>query len=227
MSYSARSEGEPTLLIAYVVALGIGGTLVLASLIMGGKDTDQDHDHGHDSDKDHEHGHDHDKAGAMVLAGETGMVPHDAGGAADAVSALLPVTSIRFWTFFLAFFGLTGMTLTAAALGPGVIANALLSTGVGYLSGLSVVSVGKRLKKASTDSTVGHGDYVGATAVVTLPVAKGKTGKVRLELKGRTVELMADTEDDGAYDIKARVMIYQMTGDGRALITRPEQGEGA
>jgi hypothetical protein len=222
------------MLVAYVVALGIGGTLVLASLVMGGKDKDLDKSVDKDVEKDFDvdhhadhDGHDHEKGGAMVLAGENAMVKHEGGGLGDTVSMLLPVTSVRFWTFFLAFFGLTGMTLTAAALGPGVIANALLSTGVGYLSGLSVVSVGRKLKKASTDSTVGHSDYVGATAVVSLPVAKGRTGKIRLDLKGRTVELIADTEDDGSYDMKARVMIYQMTGDGRALITRPEQGEGA
>jgi hypothetical protein len=223
------------MLVAYVVALGIGGTLVLASLVMGGKDkdfdksvdkdVDLDHDADHGADQDQ--GDDHDKAGAMVLAGENAMVKHEGGGLGDTVSMLLPITSVRFWTFFLAFFGLTGMTLTAAALGPGVIANALLSTGVGYLSGMSVVSVGRKLKKASTDSTVGHHDYVGATAVVSLPVARGRTGKIRLDLKGRTVELIADTEDERSYDIKQRVMIYQMTGDGRALITRPEQGEGA
>src|SRR5678816_2807364 len=114
------------MLVAYVVALGIGGTLVLASLIMGGKDHDSGDGDGHDQDQDGDHGHDQshetDKGGALVLAGETAMTAHD-GGVADAVSALLPVTSVRFWTFFLAFFGLTGLTLTAAALGPGVVVN--------------------------------------------------------------------------------------------------------
>jgi membrane protein implicated in regulation of membrane protease activity len=219
------------MLFAYVVALGVGGTLVLASLVFGGKDHDSG---GHDADHgaDHDHGHDHaghadDAArGAMVVAGEHGLVRHD-GGAADAALSLLPVTSVRFWTFFLAFFGLTGLTLTAAALGPGVVVNALLSTGVGYLSGMSVVTVGRRLQRASTDSHVSAADYAGAAATVVLPVARGRTGKIRLELKGRTVELMADTEDEQTYETKQRVMIYQMTADGRALITRPDQGEAA
>ncbi len=209
------------MLIAYVVALGIGGTLVLASMIMGGKDADGD---GHDHDHDHGHDHDHDHGGhsheAMVVAADQEMTVHHDGGVADAALALLPVTSVRFWTFFLAFFGLTGMTLTLATLGPGVVVNALISAGVGYASGLSVVSVGRKLQKQSYDSSIGYGDYLGNTAVVTLPVARGRTGKVRLDLKGRTVELMADTEDDRTYDAHQRVLIYQMTPDGRALVTR-------
>ena len=66
------------MLVAYIVALGVGGTLVLASLVMGGKDKDFDKsvdkdfdldaDHDHDHDQDQDQG-DHDKAGAMVLAG--------------------------------------------------------------------------------------------------------------------------------------------------------------
>src|SRR5262245_17055271 len=132
------------MLVAYVVALGVGGTLVLASLLFGGKDHDSDgggagHDaggHGHDTD-----GHAHDADKAMILAGSTAIEKHGAIG--DAALSLLPVTSIRFWTFFLAFFGLTGLTLTAAALGPGLVVNALLSTGVGYLSGMSVVTMGR------------------------------------------------------------------------------------
>ena len=216
------------MLIAYVVALGIGGTLVLASMIMGGKDADGDQDadgHHHDAGGDHDHdaSHDHDQGGhsheALVVAGDHAITAHE-GGVADAALALLPVTSIRFWTFFMAFFGLTGMTLTLAALGPGVVVNALISAGVGYASGLSVVSVGRKLQKQSYDSSIGHSDYVGANATVSLPVAKGRTGKIRLDIKGRTVELIADTEDEQTYEARQRVMIYQMTPDGRALVTR-------
>ncbi|HTM21698.1 MAG TPA: hypothetical protein VL172_14350 [Kofleriaceae bacterium] len=206
------------------MALGIGGTMLLASLVFGGNDHGSAGGHDVDHGADHDHGADK-AGGAMVLASDQSMVKHE--GAADAALSILPVTSLRFWTFFMAFFGLTGLTLTAAALGAGVVINALLSTGVGYLSGMSVVTLGRRLQRASTDSSVGAADYVGATATVSLPVAKGRTGKIRLDIKGRIVELIADTEDEPGYQAKQLVMIYQMTADGRALITRPDQGEAA
>ena len=40
------------MLVLYVVALGIGGTLLAASMIMGGKDVDHDVDHHLDLDVD-------------------------------------------------------------------------------------------------------------------------------------------------------------------------------
>jgi len=220
------------MLIAYALALGIGGTLVLASLVLGGKggDGDSDHDAGggvdHDAGGDADQDADHDAEGdheqeAMVVHGGHAMT-HDA-ASADAAMAWLPVTSVRFWTFFMAFFGLTGITLTLAALGPGVLANALISAGVGYLSGASVVSIGRQLRRQSTSSSIGAGDYVGSEALVMLTVGPKRTGKVRLEVKGRTVELMADTEDEQEYAAGAKVVVYQMTSDGRALVTGPDE----
>ncbi len=45
-------------------------------------------------------------------------------------------------------------------------------------------------------------DYIGETAVVRVSVARGKIGKVRLELKGRTLELLAETEEETPFAVK-------------------------
>jgi len=218
------------MLVLYVVALGLGGTLLAASLILGG-DHEGDVDGGGapelsadadagGADVDHEIDHDVDHAiGAHDTAG--------AGHAAfDAVSSWLPFASVRFWTFFLAFFGLTGTTLVVGDLShsPPLIAG--LSIGVGYLSGMSIVTTLRRLRAQRADSNLDREDYIGATGTVMLPVRKDHTGKIRLELKGRIVELLADTEEEQeSFEIKDRVMIYGITEDGRAIVTRPEEAD--
>ncbi len=215
------------MLVLYVVALGLGGTLLAASLVLGGDhegdvdggapelSADADADAG-GADVDHEVDH-------AIGAHDT----DDAGHAAfDAVTSWLPFASVRFWTFFLAFFGLTGTTLVVGDLSHNQPLIAGLSIGVGYLSGMSIVTVLRRLRSQRADSNLDREDYIGATGTVVLRVAKGHTGKIRLELKGRIVELIADTEEEPvSFEIKDRVMVYGITEDGRAIVTRTEEAD--
>ena len=216
------------MLVLYVVALGIGGTLVAASLLLGGNDHDIDTDADFDTefdadvdvdvdvdadaDVDADHDIDHD-------------VSHADGVGMDAVMAWLPFMSMRFWTFFLAFFGLTGAALTLAEAIDDRVIIAIIAGVIGYGSGVTVVSAIRKLRKDHVDSSVGESDYVGATGVIMISVGKDKTGKVRVEMKGRTVELLAQTEDDATYDVKQSVMIYDVNEDGNALVTRSEKLE--
>ncbi len=213
------------MLVLYVVALGLGGTLLAASLVLGG-DHEGDVDGGGapelsadagGADVDHEVSHEVDH-----------QVDHDAsaGGHAafDAVTSWLPFASVRFWTFFLAFFGLTGTTLVVGDLSHNQTLIAGLSIAVGYLSGMSIVTTLRRLRAQRADSNLDREDYIGATGTVMLPVRKDHTGKIRLELKGRIVELIANTEEEqDSFEIKDRVMVYGITEDGRAIVTRPEE----
>ena len=188
----------------YLVALGLGGTLVLASLVLGGGHGDFDADADLDMDADADADMDHD----------VGF---------DAVMSWLPVTSLRFWTFFLAFFGLTGAVLTTTGVIGARWAVATAAGGLGYLAGFTVVTAMKRLRKSQSDSTLRADDYVGASAIVMLPITNGKVGKVRLDLKGRSVELLAYTEDEGALTAKQTVMVYAVNDDGSVMVTRAEQ----
>jgi membrane protein implicated in regulation of membrane protease activity len=135
--------------------------------------------------------------------------------------AWLPVTSLRFWTFFLAFSGLTGMLLTLFGLASGPVVIAAISGVIGYSSGWAVVATIRHLSRNESNSAVSERDYVGATGRVMVPVSKDKVGKVRIEIKGRTVEMLARTEDDIEFKSQQPVIIYAVADD-HVLVTRAE-----
>jgi membrane protein implicated in regulation of membrane protease activity len=193
------------MLVLYVVALGLGGTLLGASLLFGGEH-DKDFDADADADADHDHDHD-----------------VHAGGAFDVVLGWLPFLSIRFWTFFLAFFGLTGATLTVFELAANQVMAGAIAGIVGYLAGMSIVLAMRRLRRNQPDSNIGGSDCIGETGKVMVAISRGKPGKIRLELKGRTVELLAETEEEQVFDRKESVLVYGIKENGRAIVTRTEE----
>jgi membrane protein implicated in regulation of membrane protease activity len=202
------------MLLLYVVALGFGGTLLGASLLFGGdhdKDFDADVDADVDADADADGDHDHASEAAI------------SGGAFDAIMVWLPLLSLRFWTFFFAFFGLTGATLTVFDLAPNTAMTGAISGIVGYLSGMSVVLAMRRLRRNQPDSNIRESDYIGETALVMVAIGKGTPGKVRLHLKGRTVDLMAETEEEAGFGLEQSVMVYGIKENGSVIVTRPEE----
>jgi hypothetical protein len=185
------------MLTIYLVALAIGGTLLAASLFLGGH-------HGADG------GHDAD---------------HGAGHGGDGFD-LLPVASLRFWTFLLAAGGGTGTALHLTGAGPGRIATAAISLGVGYASGMAAVLVVRRLRNVVVDSGVDGRSLVGASARVLIEVARGGTGKVRVALGASVEDLMAETEDEEPLRPGAAVLIYAAEGDDKVMVTRAPEGDG-
>jgi membrane protein implicated in regulation of membrane protease activity len=143
----------------YLFAVAAGVTLLVASLLLGGKDTD------------------HGSHGGEVSLGWA------------------PFASLRFWVFFLAFGGGAGLALEAlesneviAAVGAGV---------VGWAAGAVAVAVIRMVSKQSASSEVGGAELVGTTGTLVLPVGPGRPGKVRVDVKGRTEDFVANIVDDG------------------------------
>ena len=174
------------LLATYVGALVVGGGLLVVSAVLGGKDLDADHDVELDADADVDADLD---ADADADADHDGHV-----GVGDAL--WLPVLSIRFWTFFLAFFGLTGLSLEGLRVGGlvgapwGVVLA--LSIVAGFVSGWVVSRIVQQLKQAKVSSeVVPEHDYAGKAAEVLLDVAPGDPGLVRLDVKGVSVDVTA------------------------------------
>src|SRR5687767_10816576 len=132
----------------YLVALALGGTLVVASLVLAvvGEAGDTHHDGGGEGDGD---GHDH--------------------GDTDALQVWFPYASLRFWTFFLAFGGLTGALLTWAKVGGPTLVVVAIALGVGYAIGAGAAGLVRRLQQRQTDSGVTTAEIEGSTAKVMLP----------------------------------------------------------
>jgi hypothetical protein len=157
----------------YLGSLAFGGLFLGASLF-GGHDG-----HGGGS---HEGGGGHDAG----HAGDTHDAPAQHG-------AWLPFLSLRFWTFALAFFGLSGAALTAA----GAVAAALVpavagAVGVGAGYGASRLLGGLARRPVGL---LGPGSsHVGREGVLLLPVGPGRRGKIRLTIGDVTTDFVAETE---------------------------------
>ena len=165
----------------YLGALAFGGTLLIATLVLGLGHHDVDHQADHDA------------------AAELGW---------------LPVTSIRFWTFLLGFGGLTGTALTY--LGSGRVITAIAAATVGWLSGVGMVAVMRKVK-SGPGSEVSAKDLRGETAEVLVAIAPGTAGKVRVTAKGRIFDLIAES-DDRSFAIGDKVMIVGEGADGRVNV---------
>jgi hypothetical protein len=175
----------------YLGAVAFGVTLLVASFLLGGKDTD----HGGD-------GHDH------------------AGGAPGLGWA--PVTSLRFWVFLFTFGGGAGLALTA--LGSSDLVAALGAAGIGWASGALAVAVIRGLTRSSVSSQVGAKELVGSSGTLVLPVGPGKPGKVRVEIKGRAEDFVANVVDDGGeLPTGAQVLIVAEGDQGSLLVSKENE----
>jgi membrane protein implicated in regulation of membrane protease activity len=173
----------------YLGAVAFGVTLLVASFLLGGKDTD-----GGDGDGD---------------------------GDADFGLAWAPLGSLRFWVFFFTFGGGAGFALTkldSSAVIAGVGAGA-----IGWVSGALAVTVIRSMTKHSTSSDVSATELVGTTGTLTLPVAPGQPGKVRVDIKGRAEDFVANVvEDGGNLPTGSTVLIVAEGERGSLLVAKHE-----
>ena len=104
------------------------------------------------------------------------------------------LTTFKFWTFGSCFFGLTGLLLSALTrLGEAPIAA--IAAVIGLCFGCAIAIILQSLRYNQTDSLVRSDDLVGMTGIVELPFDANGPGKVRLKVKGTTVDYLAFTDD--------------------------------
>jgi len=193
--------------ILYLAALIIGFGTIALQLAMGGEHGQGD---AADAGGGADHGDlDHGDAGHDVAGhGEHG---HGDGG-------FLPIfLSLRFWTFTFLAFGLSGSLIHYLDL-----ANAMLTlavaAGLGLGAGLLASLTFRALSKAEANSGATDRDAVGQVGKVMIPLAKGARGKIRIELKGQTVDYVATTDDE-RLEAGQMVMIEEMR-DTTAHVSR-------
>lgn len=172
----------------YLFSLVVGGGLLGVSIMLGG------HDASHDVQGDD----------ALAPAGQEGPL----GGAESYLAWLV---SVRFWTFFVAFFGLTGLVFEGLGLSTGWL-TLVVAIATGSISGGGAMFVLRRLTKDETNSAVSTGDYVGRTGRVLVGFAAGGVGKVRVEVKGSSIDLLAEPEDDRTYSPNDEIIVVEMSG---------------
>jgi hypothetical protein len=189
----------------YVTSLVIGGGLLLLSLLFGG---------------------DAGEASGLAEGGLEGVEVGEGAAEGSALGRALPLASLFFWTFFLAFFGLTGVLLSTLARGTGTLLTGGLSVGVGLGAGLIASRVLRALGRAEVDSVMRPTDVVGRLGRVVVPVGRTQPGKVRVELKGRTVELLAYGDTVVPLAPSHQVFVHDVLEDGSVRVVSAEEPRG-
>lgn len=183
----------------YLFALVLGGILLGASMLLGSSGSGAGHaeaelGHAELGHADHDHG----------------LEAHDASGGFE--SFLVAFLSMRFWTFFLAFFGLTGVVLDGFGLVTSSILAGAIAVAMGAGSGAAAVWIMRRVRADDSNSAAHARDFVGKTGRVMVGFGPGQTGKVRVEVRGSTVDLLAVPIDESTFAAKEEIIIVEMEG---------------
>ena len=158
--------------------------------------------------------------GATLLVASL-VLGHHGHDAHDASLAWIPVFSLRFWVFFLAFGGAAGFALANLGSSAAVAAGGAL--GIGWASGVIAVVAVRALGKRSVSSEVSARELVGATGTLLLPAGPGKPGKVRLEVKGRAEDFVATLVEDAAELPAGSAVLVVAEGEpGTLLVAKHE-----
>lgn len=177
----------------YLAALVVGAGILLLQAVLGHEGAD-----GMDADGD--------------------GVPDSPGHDGDSGAPLL--FSARFWIFLALAFGLSGALLTLFQLASSGVVLAL-AAGSGVVSGLFAAAVIRALKRGQVSSVVSAQEAVGRLGAVLVQCEKGRVGKIRLELRGQTVDLLAMSND--SLPVGTRVLIEDIEGDIARVIKAPDE----
>ncbi len=186
----------------YATALAIGGTLLFASVVLG------------------HHGADHD---LHVGGGADSGLPsvgggHDHGG--PELGLVAGLLSFRFWTFALAFFGLTGVIfekVVPLSSGGQVLGVAVAA---GVIVGFAAATIVNKLRADTVTSTPTELSYVGLEGEVLLDVTPAEQGRIRVSARGSLIDLPART--DGPSFAKGGKVLIVDVANGIARIAPPK-----
>lgn len=183
----------------YLAALVFGAILLAASAWKGGSasagDADADHDT-HTPNDTHE---------ATLLDGPLALV-----------------LSVRFWTFGLAFFGLTGLALEGFALVPSTVVP-FVAAAVGAGCGLGAAQLLRALARGTTGALPDAESHVGREGRVLLPIARGQRGKVRIRTAAGEADFVAELDASQSRPLRTgeRIWIVAMRGSTALVATPP------
>jgi membrane protein implicated in regulation of membrane protease activity len=135
----------------------------------------------------------------------------------------LPIFSLRFWTFGIAFFGLAGWLLSIMNVAaPLTLAIAVV---LGMVCGGGVAIALRQLRKRDIDSMVRSADYVGLSGIVEIPFDANSRGKIQLQVRGITIGLMAMTDNPNGFQAGDRVFVVS-TANNRVWVVSEQDAIG-
>ena len=142
---------------------------------------------------------------------------HASKAAASAAGFFVVFLSFRFWIFAALGFGLGGSILRLTGALPASV-EAIVAGVLGLGSGLGAALA----LRAATSSSVGTPNEasraVGGVARVVVPIGKGAEGKVRIEIGGSSIDLIASSDDDDL--AKDEMVLVEEVAGGIAKVSR-------
>lgn len=202
------AQSLPDLTTVYWICLIVGGGLVMMSVMSAtGSDADIDID-------------------ADVSADVDVETPGDIEAAADAHAAgatsLTTWFSIRFLVFFMAMFGVVGVTLHyASGLEEGV--TFVLSLLSGLIAGQGVHQLFRKLRQTSGNSAVSVKDYLNKTGRVTATIHPSQKGEIAVKVRGGGRYVPATSKHtDARFNVGDEVAVVEYTGGVAVVVSREE-----
>ena len=201
----------------YWFCFAVGGVFVALSMVGGDElfgeadaDFDTDADLDFDTDADIDFDADVDADGDFQVDTDLALNRNAQRRSFNPFSVL---TSFKFWTFGGCFFGLTGLVIGALepSLSPAVLLAISLMMGV--VCGGVLVSTLRGLKSRRVDSLVRSEDFAGLLGSVELPFDAKSKGKVVLEVGGSTLHLVAQTDEERAFQVGDPVLVVGRTNN--------------
>lgn len=187
---------------AYVLCAILGSGMVAASLL-GAFDHDLgEFDHSVHTDFDH-------SVHTDVGIGGHGAGDHDLQGFSW---PSLPVFSTRFWIFSVAAFGLIGAILSAAKAGSSGTRFIASMLG-GLTTGLLVWLLFRLTGRVNSHAVASAQRFSGERATVTVAIRAATPGKIRMQLQGQMVEVLATTDCGVELLVGSQVFVLGMSGD--------------
>ncbi len=220
----ATFAAMPSLTGAYLVALIVGGGLLVISTFLGGHahadvDADFDVDLNADLDVDVDLDADIDVDADVDVATD---IHADHIDAADGALSLASWFSIRFCVYFLAMFGLVGTVLTgmSALSAPAILA---LAAAGGFVVGQVVHQLFRYLKRSSVPGVTEIEDYVNKPARVTIAIRPPAKGEVAIHVgQGERFVAAAARRPDEQFDVGQSVAVVSFTGRVAVVVSAKE-----
>ncbi|MEQ9322835.1 MAG: hypothetical protein RIF41_26965 [Polyangiaceae bacterium] len=226
---------------AYIFALVVGLGVLGVQAILGGKDVDadKDFDFDGDADADFDADFDADLDGDADLHADAGDFDadgdFDGDGDVDHVDAhtdqelswtgadfLALFLSIRFWIFACLGFGLGGTILHFLTSVPDV-PTAITASVLGLVSGL-IASLTFQMLKRTASSTAEHTMVaIGRLGRVIVPVPEKGIGKIRVQLSGQSVDIIAKTTTGLRIETGDIVVIEDLEGEIAEVSKAPKE----
>lgn len=158
-----------------------------------------------------------------LAGGHDAHMDHDLTGDAEVHwddIGIAPFLSLRFWTYFAATFGLTGSVLTFMRL-QNQQQNLIASIVGGLVVGMLVHFTMRALRRSESSSAAHVDDLIGREGKLLVGAREGQPGKVRIDVKGDLIDMLALPESGKSAEAGETVYVLAIEND-RAIVARRE-----